>query len=773
MTKRTLLRTTSALSLLVLGLESPTGFAQHAPSNEARTNAEETIILSPFEISAHQPARYQASEAASGGRIRTSILDTPASVTVLTNEFLEDIGSSQFRDAAKYVAGVSESTFPNAQDRVNIRGFQSQGRRIDGFSTFTQSNYDSAAIDRMEVIKGPDAVLQPAGVPGGTINLVSKRPQFVSGGYVKAQLGEYDANRIEADITGPFANGQFAYRLVAAYQDSEGYVQRTFRESLLVSPSLSWRISPTSLLTLRYEYLDADVSANEGIPVDPSVGTTTGFKTMEGVPLDFNPAADKKYSHRGGETHALSFHFSTTITDRLSVRLAGRIAEVDQPEAGFGGWGMNTLGGSINPYTGNWDPGVIWQQPDPAIPNFIATPAPKFNGVFQHFGTHNFVMRRERDIQNDWAYIVDGTEAKSTTLVGFAYNYLHTNIQTRTERLPDFTVENWTPPGAPIVFPPSRDSRGLASRYQVYLSETLELFERRLSLSGGVSHLSYSGMSVNRLSPGNPPFTLPGQAFGHSASKATYNYGVVLKPRDEFSLYYGHSENAVPTGSYEQVTQGTAPAFEQGKQDEFGVKVLLFSGRMVASVAYYEIEQTGYGVWNPGNAVSPPPEPPLPNLILNRKARGWEYQLTGNITQNLSVIASYDDMKNRDPNGVVLRGTPEQTAAAFVRYAVTNGALKGFAVGVGANYASKAAGDIPAAGFTRASTPDNIIPNQPTFYLPSRTVGDLFLSYTRGAFVYRVDVRNFTDELYYGSLGRRGINVANPRNFSGSLTWKF
>jgi len=772
MAKRTLLRAANALPLLVLSIGSPTVFAQHAPSNEVRTNTEEAVILSPFEISAHQPARYQAAEAASGGRIRTSILDTPASVTVLTGEFLEDIGSSQFRDAAKYVAGVSESTFPNAQDRVNIRGFQSQGRRIDGFSTFTQSNYDSAAIDRMEVIKGPDAVLQPAGVPGGTINLVSKRPQFVSGGYVKAQLGEYDANRIETDITGPFANGQFAYRLVAAYQDSEGYVQRTFRESLLVSPSLSWRISPTSILTFRYEYLDAEVSANEGIPVDPSVGTTTGFKTMEGVPLDFNPAADRKYSHRGGETHALSFHFSTMITDKLSVRLAGRIAEVDQPEAGFG-WGISTPEGSRNPHTGNWDPGVIWTQPDPAVPDFIATSAPVFDGVFTHFGTHNFVMRRERDIQNDWAYIVDGAETKSTTLVGFAYNYLHTNIQTRTERLPDFTVQGWTPPGAPIISPPNRDSRGLASRYQVYLTETLELFNRRLSLSGGVSHLSYSGMSVNRLSPGKPPLTLPGQAFGHSASKATYNYGVVLKPRDSFSLYYGHSENAVPTGSYEQVTQGTAPAFEQGKQDEFGAKVLLFGGRMVASVAYYEIEQTGYGVWNPGNAVSPPPEPPLPNLILNRKARGWEYQLTGNITQNLSVIASYDDMKNRDPNGVVLRGTPEQTAAAFVRYAVTSGPLKGFAVGIGANYASKAAGDIPAAGFTRASTPDNIIPNQPTFYLPSRTVGDLYLSYTRGALIYRVDVRNFTDELYYGSLGRRGINVANPRNFSGSVTYKF
>jgi len=781
MKRNTPLRAVSALPLLALCLSSTSSvFAQRAStvpsssSSAARSETEETVILSPFEISAHQPARYQAADAASGGRIRTNILNTPSSVTVLTGEFLEDVGSSRFRDAAKYVAGVSESTIPNGQDRVNIRGFQTQGRRIDGFSTFAQSNYDSAAVERIEIIKGPDSVLQPAGVPGGTINLVTKRPQFVQGGYVKAQVGQYDANRVETDVTGPFANGHLAYRVVAAAQDSEGYVKRSYRESLLVSPSLSWRIAPQSLLTLRYEYLDANVSNPEGIPVDPSVGTTTGFKLLEGVPRDFNPAPDKKYSVRGGETHALSFHFSSAITDRLSVRLAGRIAYVDQPEAGFG-FGLSTPGGSHNPYTGNWEGGVIWVKTsvDPNPPTFAATPAPALSETFQHFGVHNFANRRERDIQNDWAYIVEGSALKSTTLVGFAYNYFHGNVQTRNERLPDFTVAGWTKPGAPIEFPISRDTRNVTSRYQVYLTEALELFEGRLVLSGGVSHLSYNGTSGNKLSAANPPFSVAGQMFPGSGSKATYNQGVVLKPLDTLSLYYGHSENAVPAGNFEQVSRGTAPAFSQGKQDEFGAKVLLFGGRLIASVAYYEIEQTGYGVYNPANLVSPAPSPLLPDLILSREARGWEFQVTGNITPNLSVIASYDDMKNRDPNGVILRGTPEQTAAAFVRYAVTRGPLAGFAVGIGANYAAKAAGDIPRAGFTGASTPDNPIPYQPSFYLPARTIADLYVSYTRGAFVYRVDVTNFTDEAHYGHLSRNNIMVGNPAAVSGSVTWKF
>ncbi|KXU36239.1 hypothetical protein AXK12_03630 [Cephaloticoccus capnophilus] len=775
MKRNTHLRAVSALPLLALCLvaSTPSGFAQRT-ATDARAETDEAIILSPFEISAQQPARYQAADAASGGRIRTNILNTPSSVTVLTGEFLEDVGSSRFRDAAKYVAGVSESTIPNGHDRVNIRGFQTQGRRIDGFSTFAQANYDSAAVERIEIIKGPDSVLQPAGVPGGTINLVTKRPQFVPGGYVKAQLGQYDANRVEADVTGPFAKGHLAYRVVAAVQDSEGYVKRSYRDSVLVSPSLSWRIAPQSLLTLRYEYLDANVANSEGVPVDPSVGTTTGFKLLEGVPRDFNPAPDKKYSVRGGETHALSFHFSSTITDRLSVRLAGRIGYVDQSEAGFG-FGLSTPGGSHNPYTGNWEGGVIWVKTsvDPNPPTFAATPAPALSETFQHFGVHNFANRRERDIQNDWAYIVDGTALKSTTLVGFAYNYFHGNVQTRNEQLPDFTVAGWTKPGAPIEFPISRDTRNVTSRYQVYLTEALELFEGRLVLSGGVSQLSYNGTSGNKLSAANPPFSVAGQMFPGSGNKATYNHGVVVKPLDTLSLYYGHSENAVPAENFEQVSRGNAPVFSQGKQDEFGAKVLLFGGRLIASVAYYEIEQTGYSVYNPANLVSPAPSPLLPDLILSREARGWEFQVTGNITPNLSVIASYDDMKNRDPNGVILRGTPEQTAAAFVRYAVTQGRLAGLAVGIGANYAAKAAGDIPRAGFTGASTPENPIPYQPSFYLPARTIADLYVSYTRGAFVYRVDVSNFTDEAHYGHLSRNNIMVGNPAAVTGSVTFKF
>ncbi|KXU35341.1 hypothetical protein AXK11_06720 [Cephaloticoccus primus] len=547
----------------------------------------------------------------------------------------------------------------------------------------------------------------------------------------------------------------------------------TYSKSWLFSPSLTWRLAPQTQFTARYEYYDAESSNLEGIPVDPSVGTNTGFKTLEGVPLDFNSAPDDRYSFRRGLTHALNVLFTSTITENLSVRLAGRIAEIDTPNSDFR-WGLSTPGGSRNPHTGAWEGGVIWRNAstDPLAPNWVADPAPALSDTITHVGTYSTAWRRERDLQNDWSYIVDSDLAKSTTLLGFAYSYGHQNSQNNTQRLPSFAVAGFSRPGtAPVSDPVTTDNRGLTTRYQAYLSEVLELFNHRLVLSGGVSHVSFNSLNGNKLAAATSD-SVAGQLYPTSGSKATCNYGVVVKALPNAALYYGHSESANPSTG-RAVYLGTRPNFSVGKQDEVGLKVQLFENRLIASIAYYEIDQSSYAVFNPANLAVPPPTPQLPDLVLSREASGWEFQVTGSLTPSLSIIASYADTKNRDPRGVMLRGSPEDTAALFVRYGVSSGPLAGLSAGIGVNYSSKRAGDNPPGGYTALSTPDNLIPNLPSFYLPSRTLANAYVSYARGAWSYRLDVNNLTDETHYTSLSRSIIQVGNPRNVSASVTYTF
>jgi iron complex outermembrane receptor protein len=746
-------------------------FAQTPAPAAAPKEETEVVVLSPFSVSTSQPGRYQADESASGGRIRTSIMDTPATVTVLTREFMSDIGTGRVLDAAKYVAGISEATIPNGLDRVNIRGFQSDGRRVDGFSTSDQANYDPAGIERMEVIMGPDALLQPAGVPGGTINLVTKAPKFQAGGYLKVQAGQYDANRVEADVTGPLGtSNKLAYRVVSAWQDSDGYVQRSFHKSLYLLPSLTWRIAPTTELTVRFEHFDFETNAMEGLPVDPSVGTNSTFKLLPGIAHDFSPSIGEDYEYRKVHSNTGSFLFTSTVTERLAVRAAGRIAEIDTPDSGLV-WGPvpNVQGGARDPMTGLWVGGSTFASTAP----YAASAAPTYTTVFNHTGTKQGQVLRYRDFQNDWAYTVEFNGIKSVTSAGFAYAFEQQHLQAATQAAKQFNTAAFVyDSAAPTVAALNTNRIRELTREQFYLTERAEFFGGRGVINAGVSNLNFNGLFGNKLSAATAT-AVAGQIYPGSGNTTTYNYGVVVKPLPSVSFYAGHSENAVPTTNFQQVAAGTAPVFARGTQNEYGVKVQLLDKRVMLSVSHYEIDQTGYTIANPGNLTSPPPAVLLPALVVSREASGWEFQATASLTKNLSLIGSYADTTNRDPNGVPFRGAAEKMGAAYLRYEFKDGSLKGFAIGMGANYLGKRAGD-QASGITAASTSTHIIPNQPSYYLPARTLADLNLSYARKDWVYQLAVKNLFDEVdYAASQTRFSVYMGNPRNVSGSVTYKF
>lgn len=759
---------TASRALLAAALAAPV-FAQTSVPTVPPT--EETFVLSPFEVSTRAPGRYQADESASGGRIRTSVMDTPATVAVLPRDFIEDVGALRVLDAAKYVAGVSEATIPNALDRVNIRGFQSDGRRVDGFSWTDQANYDTAGIERMEVIKGPDALLQPTGVPGGTINLVTKRPQFHHADSITVQAGQYDANRVELDSTGPLGQAQnFAYRLVTAYHDSDGYVARTSRKSFFLAPSLTWRIARNAQLTLRYEYYNFKSSNLEGIPVDPSIGTNTGFKVLPGLPLDFSPALSDDYSYRHIESHTGTILFTSTITDNLSVRVAARVSEDNTPDTGYV-WGPNTQGGSRNPLTGLWEGGLIYATTAP----YATTAAPALSTTYNHTGTSSDQHLRYRDFQNDWVYLAKASWVDSTTMAGFE----HQNQDSRNWTAQPFSITNFvvnTTAPTPAASLSSARRREL-ERTQFYLTEKAEFLQKRIIASAGVANLSYSGYFGSKVSTAAQT-GIAGRMYPGSGNETTFNYGVVAKPLPNISLYFGHSESAVPTTNFQSVADrlaldGRDISFSVGKQDEFGVKAQFLENRLTVSVAHYKINQTNYSIANPANLTSPPPTTLLPALLVDRIAKGWEYQIFASLTKNLSFVANYNDSTNRDPNGVPFRGAAEKSASAFIHYRFKGGTLDGLAAGLGANYLGKRAGD-QASGLTSASTDTVIIPNQPSFYLPARTLTDANLSYTRGKVTYRLAVNNLFDKVdYAASQTRFLVYIGNPRSVTGSVTWKF
>ncbi len=723
----------------------------------------EVVKLSAFEVSSAAPNRYQASEVSSGGRIRTAIFDSPQTINVVTETLLKDVGAGRILDALKYIPGLSESTIPNGLDRITVRGFQTDAQTVDGFFDFAQANIDPVIIDRIEVVKGPNAILSPTGSPGGTINNVSKKPLFVDPRHsVRVEYGAFDAGSIEIDSTGRIgdAKSKFAYRLLAAVRDYDTYWGNTSVKRQIISPAFSYQVGPSTKLTFQTDFANSLSGLYLGIPIDPSSGTTNKARLFAGVSPTAAAYADDQY--RRDRRSVYRAVFTSDLTEQLSVRVAARQAYYFLESTQLNFAAINGSGGARDPRTGLWTPGIIY---GPA-PTFAPSPAPTQSRSVARGGSRSSTKEQKQNFQNDWVYTRTIADVKSTTGAGFAYTrrlpdgplgVIATNISAPDLNFDALTLTPYTD-GAVNT----RLSNKELSR-QYYANQSLAAFNERIIVSGGVSKLTVR----NRVED-----YLPGRSWSYiNNQKSTVNYGVVVKPIKEVSLFYGHSENASPVST--NLSPVGTPDFSVGDQDEFGARTRLLDNKLQFAVTYFKIAQNAFSVPNPANLVVPPPVPPAPLLYSDRTAKGWEVEGTYEIAKGFTIIGNYTNFTNRDPNNVPFRGTAEKSAAAWARYEFQKAELKGFNVSIGANWLDKRPGDA-ASGLTAASTPTNLIPNQPSFYLEARTLVDLSAGYVRGPWTYQANIDNVFDKEYLmASISRTAVYAGPGINFRASATYRF
>jgi len=727
--------------------------------------ATEVVKLSAFEVTDSAPNRYQAAEASSGGRVRTDIFNSPQTINVVTDALLKDVGAVRILDALKYVPGVTESTLPNGLDRITVRGFQIDGATVDGFYDITQGNIDPLTIDRIEVVKGPNAILSPTGSPGGTINNVTKKPLFVSPrNSVRLEYGVFDAGSIEIDSTGRIgdANSKFAYRVVAAIRDFDNYYGNTKTKRHTLAPSLAYQLKAGTKLILQAEFSDWRAGAYLGIPIDPSSGSNNTARLLSGVSETKAVYADDIY--RRDKRSAYRVLFTSELTEHLSVRVAARQAYYYLDNQGLNFAANSGNGGARNPNTGLWTPGIVY---GPA-PTFTSSPAPVQSRTFNRGGQRSTVNDKKQNFQNDWVYTRTFGDVKSTTGAGFAYtrrlpnagqSTINTNLTNTPLNFDSIVLGPLTDTGVVNT----RENNNELSR-QYYANQSLTAFDDRVIVSGGVSKFIARNSTI-RLLPGatNNVFI--------NNEKTTANYGIVVKPVKDVSLFYGHSENASPVST--NLTPPGTPDFSVGDQDEVGARVRLFDNRLQAAVTYFKIAQNAFSVPNPANLTVPAPVPPAPLLYSDREAKGWELEATYEIQKGFTVIGNYTSFTNRDPNNIPFRGTAEKSAAAWARYEFQDATLKGFSLSLGANWTDERPGD-SASGFTPASTPTRLIANQPSFYLPARTLVDASAGYTRGAWTYQANIDNVFDKKYLAaSLSRNAVYAGPGLNLRASATYRF
>lgn len=228
-------------------------FAACAPAHAEQ----ETLVITS--------QQSQLPEVATATRTATPAKLVPQTIDSLSAEELTAFGAPSLSEALAGVPGVNANG-DTRFDGINIRGFSaSNDFYLDGFRDDMQYTRDLGNIERIEVLKGPAAVLYGRGSTGGIVNRVSKVPHAGDAASVSARIGSHDYQRLAADLNGE-VNQQVQVRLNIAQEDYGSFRHGVEGKRTLLAPSLNWDINDDVSWLIQYEQHSHNRVPDRGIP---------------------------------------------------------------------------------------------------------------------------------------------------------------------------------------------------------------------------------------------------------------------------------------------------------------------------------------------------------------------------------------------------------------------------------------------------------------------------------------------------------------------------
>ncbi|MEC7377942.1 MAG: TonB-dependent siderophore receptor [Pseudomonadota bacterium] len=225
----------------------------------AQAQANETEELAPLDVVSEAitaPEHMDLQKEPDVGKLGVASEEQPYSVSIVDQQFIQDSGAKNIQDALLYTPGVYAGSFgfDTRIDSATVRGVDA-GRYLDGlrqiYGSYNTVRTNVYALESIEVLKGPSSMLYGQGDLGGIINAVSKRPEPEQQGEIWAQYGSFDRKQLAVDVTGPLDDdGELLYRLIALGRDSDTQVDYVEDDGYVLSPSLTWKASEDTSLTL-------------------------------------------------------------------------------------------------------------------------------------------------------------------------------------------------------------------------------------------------------------------------------------------------------------------------------------------------------------------------------------------------------------------------------------------------------------------------------------------------------------------------------------------
>ncbi|SNR86908.1 TonB-dependent siderophore receptor [Puniceibacterium sediminis] len=525
------LRPARAVSIL-LGCTALVGFPLAASAQEDPETGAYRLspIIVDLSVEADDDANSTvAKELWTGGKVATSVLDTPASVSVVTQKEIAQRNADKVEDVLEYTPGVVTDYYgtDDRNDYYLVRGFQASTYR-DGLTLGSMRGVreEPYAYERLEVMKGGNSTLFGTSDPGGTVNFVSKTPKFERFGEVYGSYGTNDHKELGFDF-GDLLNqeGTIAYRLVGKIQDADLEYEDSKDNEQFFLGSIAWAPTDYTKLTFSMDYLKRDGTPNSG-----------------GYPLDGLYDRDQFF----GEP---SFNYHDV--ERLTV------------SAGLQNEFENGLKLSVNLRYSDLsdDFAYVYLSDNPAR---VGTMVDRF-----YFGTDstaeeligNVIVQYDTSLGSLDSSTLAGIEFRDASTTSASIYGAHTQVD----------VSNPSSTGAPTgVAPYSVQSNDYTTK-SVFVQQNLS-FSDRIIATAGVRHDWLDIASTN---------TLTATTTQADFSETSFRGALTYKISDEISTYASYVQSVAPPSI------GTEP--ERGEQYEVGIKYQPDNINALFSASVYDL----------------------------------------------------------------------------------------------------------------------------------------------------------------------------------------
>ncbi|WP_245474621.1 TonB-dependent siderophore receptor [Bradyrhizobium sp. Leo121] len=661
---------------------------------------------------------YVAGRSMAGTKTNTPIMETPQAISVIGSEQIRDQKPGKLDEILRYAPGVVAGTFGAdiRNDWFLIRGFKSDdiGLFLDGLQLFYTSyaswKLQPFNLERVEVLRGPSAVLYGGSSPSGIVNAISKMPPAEPIRYLETGVNNFGNAYVAFDFGGPVQtqanNGQLFYRVVGQVQNGGTQVDFTPNNNYFIAPSVTWKPDADTSFTV---LASASYNQTRSQNFLPYVGTVVDAPFGR-IPTSLF-ASDPSMDTFKREQEMLGYQFERNLSDSVTFRQNARFAHVDVTLATLYGLGYATTPAAANLARGN-------------------------------FVTRGIANQADLDSQLEYRFATG--PLGHTMLFGLDLkHYSLADWQGFGSATPLNLVNPVYTPTAPFNGAPYQDATLTQKQLGAYIQDQVKLDRFTLVLSGRNDWVSTN--NDNRIGPDQ----------NRDDSRFSGRVGLIYNFDSGVAPYVAYATSYNPIVGRNAANQLLLP--ETGEQTEIGLKVqpLGFNGHF--GVALFDLKRQNALTTDPNNTL-------LQTQNGEVTSRGVEAEIVANVMPGLKVTGSfttYNLFISKDLNPALIgkapTNTPQQVASTWADYTFQDGPLRGFGFGGGLRY----------VGESFADTAN-------TLTVPAVFLGDATVHYEWQNWRAALNVVNISDKIYVASCSSStACFYGDRRRITASLSYKW